>query len=135
MANDLEPIKTLACKEAESTIYLPKPQTSGNLAKGQFGNRDFIYKPNDDGYESRAASLTEEDTVHEACNAWFMLGRIREVAGTVKIDFDAREAKPGSKGLRNHGTKFRISPDDICRIYAKKEWLCRIKYVIPKRIE
>ena len=24
------------------------------------------------------------------------------VAGTVKIDFDAREAKPGSKGLRNH---------------------------------
>ena len=46
------------------------------------------------------------------------------VAGTVKIDFDAREAKPGSKGLRNHGTKFRISPDDICRIYAKKEWLC-----------
>ena len=46
------------------------------------------------------------------------------VAGTVKIDFDAREAKPGSKGLRNHGTKFRISPDDICRIYAKKERLC-----------
>ena len=56
--------------------------------------------------------------------AWVMLGRIREVAGTVKIDFDAREAKPGSKGLRNHGTKFRISPDDICRIYAKKERLC-----------
>ena len=46
------------------------------------------------------------------------------VAGTVKIDFDAREAKPGSKGLRNHGTKFRISPDDICRIYAKKERFC-----------
>ena len=42
------------------------------------------------------------------------------VRETVKIDFDAREAKPGSRGLRNNGTKFRISPDDICRIYAKK---------------
>lgn len=45
------------------------------------------------------------------------------VGGTVKIDFDAREAKPGSKGLRNHGTKFRVAPEDICRLYAKKERL------------
>lgn len=43
------------------------------------------------------------------------------VRGTIKIDFDAREAKPGSKGLRNHGTKFRVEPDNICRLYAKKE--------------
>ena len=43
------------------------------------------------------------------------------VNGTVKIDFDVREAKAGSKGLRNHGTKFRIAPDEVCRIYAKKE--------------
>jgi len=42
-------------------------------------------------------------------------------AGTIKIDFDCREAKPDSKGLRNHGTKFRISPKDVCRIYSKKE--------------
>ena len=44
--------------------------------------------------------------------------------GTIKIDFDARESKPGSRGLRNHGTKFRISPDDVCRLYAKKERFC-----------
>ena len=43
------------------------------------------------------------------------------VRGTIKIDFDAREAKPDSKGLRNHGTKFRVSPDDMCRLYLKKE--------------
>ena len=43
------------------------------------------------------------------------------VRGTIKIDFDARESKPGSKGLRNHGTKFRVEPDNICRLYAKKE--------------
>lgn len=43
------------------------------------------------------------------------------IRGTIKIDFDAREAKPGSKGLRNHGTKFRVAPDDICRLYSKKE--------------
>lgn len=46
------------------------------------------------------------------------------VRGTIKIDFDVREAKPGSKGLRNHGTKFRVAPDDVCRLYAKKERLC-----------
>ena len=43
------------------------------------------------------------------------------IRGTVCIDFDAREAKPGSKGLRNHGTKFRVSPDNVCRLYSKKE--------------
>jgi len=43
------------------------------------------------------------------------------VRGTVAIDFDAREAKPGSVGLRNHGTKFRVSPDNMCRLYAKKD--------------
>jgi len=41
--------------------------------------------------------------------------------GTVAIDFDAHEMKPGGKGLRNHGTKFRIAPENICRLYAKKE--------------
>jgi hypothetical protein len=43
--------------------------------------------------------------------------------GVIKIDFDCREAKPGSKGLRNHGTKFRVSPGDMCRLYAKKQRL------------
>lgn len=45
------------------------------------------------------------------------------LAGTVKIDFDVREATPGSVGLRNHGTKFRVAPGDVCRLYAKKERL------------
>ena len=44
----------LACDEAGITTWLPKPQTSGNLAKGQFAKRDFIYKPEDDEYECPA---------------------------------------------------------------------------------
>lgn len=44
----------LACDAAGITTYLPKPQTSGNLAKGLFGKRDFIYKPDDDEYECPA---------------------------------------------------------------------------------
>lgn len=43
------------------------------------------------------------------------------INGTIAIDFDCREAKPGSDGLRNHGTKFRVRPDNICRLYLKKE--------------
>jgi MvaI/BcnI restriction endonuclease family len=45
------------------------------------------------------------------------------VHGIVVIDFDAREMEPGSKALRNHGTKFRVHPRDMCRLYAKKERL------------
>jgi hypothetical protein len=43
------------------------------------------------------------------------------VRGTIAIDFDVREAKSGSIGLRNHGTKFRVPPEDLCRLYARKE--------------
>ena len=43
--------------------------------------------------------------------------------GEIAIDFDAREAKPGSKGLRNHGTKFRVAPASVCRLYMRKERL------------
>ena len=43
--------------------------------------------------------------------------------GTVAVDFDVRESKPGSKGLRDHGTKFRVAPQDICRLYEKKQRL------------
>ena len=43
--------------------------------------------------------------------------------GSIAVDFDCREAKPGSVGLRNHGAKFRIPPNLICRLYLKKERL------------
>ena len=42
------------------------------------------------------------------------------VQGRIAVDFDAREAKPGSDGLRNHGTKFRVAPEGICRLYMQK---------------
>jgi len=45
------------------------------------------------------------------------------VSGTIAIDFDVREAKPGSAGLRNHGTKFRVAPNNVCRLYMRKERL------------
>jgi transposase len=43
-----------ACEEAGIKTYLPKPQTSGNQAKGYFGKRDFIYHAEDDEYECPA---------------------------------------------------------------------------------
>ena len=45
------------------------------------------------------------------------------VMGTVAVDFDAREKDPGRQALRNHGTKFRVSPTNVCRLYLKKERL------------
>jgi len=43
-----------ACDEAGITTYLPKPQTSGSLAKGYYGKRDFIYHAETDEYECPA---------------------------------------------------------------------------------
>ena len=43
-----------ACEEARITTYLPKPQTSGNQARGYFGKRDFIYHAEEDEYECPA---------------------------------------------------------------------------------
>ena len=48
---------------------------------------------------------------------------VEVLRGEIAIDFDCREAKPGSTGLRNHGTKFRIAPESICRLYMRKERL------------
>jgi transposase len=40
----------VACEQAGVTVYLPKPITSGLLAKGRFGKQDFVYVAADDVY-------------------------------------------------------------------------------------
>ncbi len=40
----------LACDQAGITVTLPKPQTSGNKAKGRFVKQDFRYLAADDVY-------------------------------------------------------------------------------------
>jgi hypothetical protein len=40
----------VACEQAGITVYLPKPMTSGLLAKGRFGKQDFVYVAADDVY-------------------------------------------------------------------------------------
>jgi len=40
----------VACEEADITVTLPKPQTSGNRSKGQFVKADFVYVAEDDVY-------------------------------------------------------------------------------------
>ena len=44
----------LACDKANIMTYVPKPDTSGNRAKGQFGRDDFHYIAKDDEYECPA---------------------------------------------------------------------------------
>jgi hypothetical protein len=43
-----------ACEQANISAYLPKPQTSGNKAKGQFDRSAFRYSADDDEYECPA---------------------------------------------------------------------------------
>jgi len=40
----------LACEQAGTTVYLPKPMTSGLHAKGRFGKQDFVYVAAGDVY-------------------------------------------------------------------------------------
>src|SRR5476651_33368 len=51
----------VACEQAGITVYLPKPITSGLLAKGRFGKQDFVYVAEDDVYICRAC---EQLTYH-----------------------------------------------------------------------
>jgi hypothetical protein len=44
----------LACDAAGITSYLPRLQTSGNIAKGCFGKRDLLYIAKDDEYRCPA---------------------------------------------------------------------------------
>jgi transposase len=55
-----------ACAEAGITTYLPKPQTSGNAAKGLYGKRDFIYQAESDTYRCPAGEdLPRRTKAHE----------------------------------------------------------------------
>jgi hypothetical protein len=51
----------VACEQAGITVYLPKPMTSGLLAKGRFGKQDFVYVAADDVYRCPAG---EQLTYH-----------------------------------------------------------------------
>src|SRR5260221_6641531 len=44
----------LACEEADITVTLPKPMTSGAKVKGRFGKQDFVYLPEEDIYRCPA---------------------------------------------------------------------------------
>ena len=49
---DGEEIK--ACEDADITVTLPKPMTSGAKAAGRFGKQDFVYIATDDNYRCPA---------------------------------------------------------------------------------
>ena len=56
----------VACEQAGITVYLPKPMTSGLLAKGRFGKQDFVYRRDQDVYRCPAGeALTRRFTALE----------------------------------------------------------------------
>jgi transposase len=44
----------LACEQADITVTLPKPMTSGAKSEGRFGKQDFVYLPAEDAYRCPA---------------------------------------------------------------------------------
>jgi hypothetical protein len=46
----------LACEQANITVTLPKPMTSGAKAHGRFGKQDFAYLPTEDVYRCPAGN-------------------------------------------------------------------------------
>ena len=59
--------ESLACEQADITVTLPKPITSGAKSDGRFGKQDFVYLPTEDVYRCPAGeklayrSTNEED--------------------------------------------------------------------------
>ena len=85
-----------------------------NIAGGKL-RRLLLVKGERNGQRARFVQADCFEDLH------LTLLAIEMVVGTIAVDFDAREDKPGSKALRNHGTKFRVAPDNVCRLYLKKE--------------
>ena len=57
----------LACEQANITVTLPKPMTSGAKADGRFGKQDFAYLPTKDVYRCPAGEkLTYRSTNEES---------------------------------------------------------------------
>src|SRR5215475_3238553 len=44
----------LACEQADITVTMPKPMTSGAKSDGRFGKQDFVYLPTEDVYRRPA---------------------------------------------------------------------------------
>jgi transposase len=64
-----------ACEEAKIETYVPKPQTSNSQARGLFGKRDFIYRPEEDEYECPAGEraiyrFTQEEDGQQFRRYW-----------------------------------------------------------------
>jgi transposase len=56
----------LACEQADITVTMPKPMTSGAKADGRFGKQDFVYLPTEDVYRCPAGEkLTYRYTSEE----------------------------------------------------------------------
>ena len=47
----------LACEQADITVTLPKPMTSGAKSEGRFGKQDFVYLPAEDAYRCPAGEI------------------------------------------------------------------------------
>jgi Transposase DDE domain len=57
----------LACEQADITVTLPKPMTSGAKSEGRVGKQDFVYLPTEDVYRCPAGeTLTYRFTREEA---------------------------------------------------------------------
>jgi transposase len=60
-------VEILACEQADITVTLPKPMTSGAKADGRFGKQDFAYLPTEDVYRCSAGEkLTYRYTNEES---------------------------------------------------------------------
>src|SRR5499425_711183 len=56
-----------ACEQADITVTMPKPMTSGAKSDGRFGKQDFVYLPTEDVYRCPAGeTLTYRFTREEA---------------------------------------------------------------------
>jgi hypothetical protein len=49
----------LACEQADITVTLPKPMTSGAKSEGRFGKQDFVYPASEDVYRRPAGGTAE----------------------------------------------------------------------------
>ncbi len=101
---DGEEIK--ACEDADITVTLPKPMTSGAKAAGRFGKQDFLFSECDGARPT--ATVRSNDGAPSYRVSWFCRGR-RSTSGRACMVLFARRFRPAHYPLARGAADSKVT--------------------------
>jgi hypothetical protein len=102
-------LEILACAQADITVTLPKPMTSGAKSDGRFGKQDFVYLPPEDVYRCRDGPARARLQSHPGHGVQPLLAAMRHSRPRYAFVSDAKRS--GRSGSHQHRFPEGKAPD------------------------